>query len=312
MRDIDPVSLRLFLATLEEGSIARAAARESIVPSAISKRLSDLEDDLRVTLLERGVKGVHPTPAGDALAQHARQLLQGMDRMQREMAGYVDGLRGLIRLAASVTALSGELASDILRFRGLQPQIAIDVEERTTPAVYRSVRDGLADVGVASEFASHDGLQMFPYRRYALAAVLPAAHPLAARPHLAYAELLAHDQVELGRDSGISRVFDDAAHEARTTRTVRARVGSFETVCTLVARGLGVGVAPLYLQAAKESALGLRFVPLADGWARPRTFVAVRDLDALPPAARAFVAHLRASAPADADNAAAGAPAAAP
>ena len=87
MRDIDPVSIRLFLATLEEGSIARAAAREAIVPSAVSKRISEMEAELKVPLLDRSVKGVHPTPAGLALAHHARNLLQGMDRMQREMAG---------------------------------------------------------------------------------------------------------------------------------------------------------------------------------------------------------------------------------
>jgi DNA-binding transcriptional LysR family regulator len=102
--------------------------------------------------------------------------------------------------------------------------------------------------------------------------------------------------VELSRDSGIAQVFEEAAREARTTRTVRARVGSFETICTLVARGMGVGVAPLYLKAATERSLGVRFVPLSDAWAQPRSFVAVRDVDALPVAAQAFVAHLRASA----------------
>ncbi len=296
MRDIDPVSIRLFLATLEEGSIARAAARESIVPSAVSKRISEMEAELRVPLLDRSVKGVHPTPAGEAFAHHARTLLQGMDRMQREMAGYVDGVRGLIKVLASVTSLSGELPSDIMRFRAERPQIEIDVEERTTPLIYRSVREGLADVGVASEFASHEGLQVFPYRRYALAAVLPAGHPLSNEPQLVYSQLLGDDLVELGRDSGITHVFDDAAREARMSRTVRARVSSFETICTLVDRGLGVGVAPLYLKAPKEKTLDVRFVPLADSWAQPRSFVAVRDLDTLPLAARAFVAHLRASA----------------
>lgn len=296
MRDIDPVSIRLFLATLDEGSIARAAARENIVPSAVSKRISEMEADLRVPLLDRSVKGVHPTPAGEALGHHARALLQGMDRMQREMAGYVDGVRGLIKVLASVTSLSGALPADIMRFRAERPQIEIDVEERTTPAIYRSVREGLADVGVASEFASHEGLQVFPYRRYALAVVLPAGHALAGAPQLAYAQLLDNDLVELSRDSGISQVFDEAAREARTSRTVRARVSSFETICTLVAGGMGVGVAPLYLKAAKEKTLDVRFVPLTDAWAQPRSFVAVRDLDTLPLAARAFVAHLRASA----------------
>lgn len=295
MRDLDPVSIRLFLATLEEGSIARAAARENILPSAVSKRISEMESELRVPLLDRSVKGVHPTPAGEALAHHARALLQGMDRMQREMAGYVDGVRGLIKVLASVTSLSGDLPADIMTFRAERPQIEIDVEERTTPVIYRRVREGLADVGVASEFASHEGLHVFPYRRYALAAVLPGGHALAGAQRLRYAQLLGDDLVELSRDSGISHVFDDAAREARTSRTVRARVSSFETICTLVARGLGVGVAPLYLAAAKKT-LDLRFVPLSDDWAQPRNFIAVRDLDTLPLAARAFVDHLRASA----------------
>ena len=296
MRDFDPVSIRLFLATLEEGSIAKAAARENIVPSAVSKRISEMEAQLRVPLLDRGAKGAQATPAGEALAQHARQLLQTMDRMQREMAGYVEGVRGVIKVLANVTSLSGELPADILRFRADRPQIEVDLEERASPAIYRGVREGHADVGVASQFASHEGLQLFPYRRYVLAAVLPAAHPKAKARRLAYAELLDDDLVEMGRDSGIVRLFDEAAREARASRTVRARVSSFETICTLVGRGMGVGVAPLYLKASKERSLGVRFVPLSDAWAQPPSVVVVRDLDALPVAAQAFVAHLRASA----------------
>ena len=59
---------------------------------------------------------------------------------------------------------------------------------------------------------------------------------------------------------------------------------------------MGVGVAPLYLKASKERSLGVRFVPLSDAWAQPRSFVAVRDLQTLPVAVQAFVDHLRASA----------------
>lgn len=55
------------------------------------------------------------------------------------------------------------------------------MEERTTPAIYRGVRDGLADVGIASEFTSHEGLQVFPYRRYALAPCCRPATPWSMR-----------------------------------------------------------------------------------------------------------------------------------
>ena len=116
-------------------------------------------------------------------------------------------------------------------FRAGRPQTEIDVEERTTPAIYRGVRDGLADVGIASEFASHEGLQVW-------------ATPWPHEKQLAYAQLLADDLVELSRDKrhqpGVRR--SPALH---APAPVRARVSSFETICTLVARSMGVGVVPL-------------------------------------------------------------------
>ncbi len=293
MRDIDPVSIRLFLATLEEGSIAKAAARENIVPSAISKRMSELEAIFNVPLLERGLKGVTATPAGEAFRQHARLWLQTVDRMHREMAGYVDGVRGHVRVMASVTSLAGELPADIQAFRSAHPQIEIDLEERMTPAIFRAVQEGLADVGVASEFGSHEGLQVFAYRSYELTAVVPARHPLAGQSSLTYAQLLPFDQIELNRDSGIARVFEAAARDAKLPKRTRVHVNAYETICTLVGRGMGVGVVPHYLKESQERTTGIRFIPLSDSWSHPDIFVAVRDIEALPAAAQALVTHLK-------------------
>ncbi|EDZ97814.1 transcriptional regulator, LysR family, partial [Burkholderia sp. H160] len=53
MWQIDQVTLRLFIAVCEEGTIARAAEREFIAPSAVSKRLADLEALVEVALLSR-------------------------------------------------------------------------------------------------------------------------------------------------------------------------------------------------------------------------------------------------------------------
>jgi DNA-binding transcriptional LysR family regulator len=293
MRNIDPVSIQLFLAALEEGSIARAAARENIVPSAVSKRISEMEIIFGVPLLERGIKGVTATPAGAALSQHARLLLQGMERMQREMAAYAGGVRGLIRVTASVTSLSGDLPADIQDFHRSHPQIQIELEEKMTPAIFRSVQEGTSDIGIASEFGSLEGLEIFPYRSYELAAVVPVHHPLAAQPSLSFAELLPYDQIELNRDSGIAAMFDQAARELRQSRRTSARVNSHETICKLVGRGMGVGIVPHYLKEHQERASAIRFIALTEAWSRPRICMAVRNFQALPSAAQAFVAHLR-------------------
>ncbi len=289
-RDIDPVSLRLFLAALEEGSLARAAARENIVPSAVSKRMSEMEDAFGVPLLERGVKGVQPTPAGNALATHVRMVLQSMDRMRREMAGFATGVRGSIRLAVSVAALSGELPAQIQSFRRAYPQIDISLEEGTTQEVFRAVLDGQADVAVGSDFG-HDGLQVFTCGRCDLAAVVPGQHLLADRDTLDYAQLLPFEQIELNRDNGISAVFQQAAQDAGVARRISARVSSHETICMLVARGMGVAVVPMYLK-ARHANLDIRFIPLSGAWSSTSLCIAVLGLEALPPAARVLLAHL--------------------
>lgn len=290
LRGIDLVSLRLFLTALEEGSLARAAARENIVPSAVSKRMSELEAVLGVALLERDATGVQATAAGSALATHARLLMQGMARLREEMAGFVTGVRGQVRLAVSVAALSGELPAYIQTFRRNHPRIYLSIVENTTKEAFRAIREGAADIAVGSDFG-HDGLQVFPWEHCALAAVVPAQHLLADADGLAYAQLLPFEQIELNRDNGISQLLEQAARDAGVTRRISAQVSSHETICMLVARGLGVAVVPSYLQ-ARHAHLNVRFIPLKGPWSSTAVAIALKDLAVLSPAARMFLKHL--------------------
>ena len=62
MRDLDLKTLRLLVAVCDHGNIKGAAAQEHIEPSAISKRLAQLEDALGTTVLLRGRRGPPPPP----------------------------------------------------------------------------------------------------------------------------------------------------------------------------------------------------------------------------------------------------------
>mgnify|MGYP003398308566 CR=1 FL=1 len=73
---LDPVSLRLFVAVMEENTIAAAAAREHLAASAVSRRLADLEAALQVELFTRSNRGTEPTArpcarGGQHLGHHA-------------------------------------------------------------------------------------------------------------------------------------------------------------------------------------------------------------------------------------------------
>ena len=80
---IDPVSLRLFLSVAELGTIAGAVDREHIAASAISKRISDLEDALATDLFARTNKGLELTPSGVEFQNLAREILNSLETCTR-------------------------------------------------------------------------------------------------------------------------------------------------------------------------------------------------------------------------------------
>ena len=296
MRNINFTSALLFLAVIEEGSIAKAAKRENIVASAVSKRLADLEELFGVALVERGRRGVTPTPAGEALAHHARMIQQAIDRMQAEMVEYIEGVRGHIRVRASSSALSAGLTVDLQAFTRANRHVRIDLEEQETPVVFRDVAEGRADIGVAPYFTSQEGLQMFPYRGYDLCVVVPRGHELAGRKSITYAEALPYDQVDPGKTSALAQLLDSAARQFPVAKHTRIRVHGFDASCRMIASGLGIGVVPAFMEPSHGRIYDLVFVPLAEEWAHPEIRIVVRDLQALPSAAKTFVEHLRRSA----------------
>src|SRR5205085_7438165 len=85
LRDFDLTSLRLFVSVCETGNIARAGEKASIVGSAISKRLAQLEDTVGTPLLTRKRHGVAPTAAGQTLLEHARAMLASAGAIERDM-----------------------------------------------------------------------------------------------------------------------------------------------------------------------------------------------------------------------------------
>lgn len=94
LHTLDHLSLHLFILVCEEGAIARASERAFIAPSAVSKRISDIEARFATPLLKRSKRGVEPTPAGLGLLRHARSLTRAMERLDSELSEYAEGARG--------------------------------------------------------------------------------------------------------------------------------------------------------------------------------------------------------------------------
>jgi DNA-binding transcriptional LysR family regulator len=293
-RRLDLTTLQLFVVVCDRGSIGKAAEHSFMAPSALSKRLSDLESTLGTPLLMRHARGVIPTPAGQSLLHHARSVLFSLDQMQGELLEYADGVRGHVRVHANISATVQFLPEDLGAFIRAHDAIKIDLEEHLSSEVLRAVQEGAADLGichVGSE-APSSALQTRPYRQDRLVLIVPSSHPLALHAELPFADSLDWDHVGLHANSSIYRAMHAAATRSGRNIRLRIRVSGLDAMCRMIHNGLGVGLMPQRAFELMRGVGALSAVPLSDAWARRQIDLVARDFSSLPSSARLLVEHL--------------------
>lgn len=294
MADLDLTTLRLFVAVCEAGNIARAAQKASIVGSAISKRLALLEHQLGTQLLQRKRHGVVPTAAGQTLLEHARNMLDGAARIERDMQGFAGGARGQVRILASVSAMTESLAADVAAFlqQPAHRSIQVDMEERVSPEIVRGVREGLASLGVCWDAADTGALQCRPYRSDHLCIVVPRKHPLAGRKSVRFEDTLDFEHVSLAVNSAVQVMLQRHAAQLGRKLVHRVIVSNFEAALRVVRAGLAISVVPREVAEGRIAEDGVKIIPLAEPWAKRHFIICFRDEDSLTPAARMLADHL--------------------
>jgi DNA-binding transcriptional LysR family regulator len=293
IRPLDPVSLQHFVAVCEERSMARAAEREALVASALSKRIAALEADVGVALLLRRPQGVEPTPAGQALLVRAREVLSALDRMRSQLGAFGAGVQGSVRVLGSPSALAERLPEDMAAFMAQQPGIHIGLDERTSPDILRGVREGSADVGVLWDLIDLAGFAVQPYRQDRLCVAMAPDHPLARRPQLAFADTLGHASIAIAPGGQMDQLLRRQAALLGQLPAYRMQVSSLDAACRMVAAGLGLAVLPLEAAAPHAGAGRMALVPLAQAWAVRRFVSVTRGAPTAGGAVALLVEHLR-------------------
>jgi DNA-binding transcriptional LysR family regulator len=294
MRDIDVKTLRLLVAVCDLQNIKHAAAQENIEPSAISKRIAQLEASLGTTILIRNRRGVQPTPAGLALLEHARTVLFTMDRIESDIAAFSGGARGHVRVVASASAIAESLLDDVASFMRMESNrnVKVDIEEGLSRDIVHAVRDSRAAVGVLWDTADFEALEHRPYRQDQLALAVHAGHPLANRNSLTFRETLQYQHVGLQANSAVHRMLQRAAAQGGANLDYRVIVSNFDAAFKAVAANLGVSVIPVQVGSPYASVGDVKLIPLTDKWATRRFAVCFKDEKGLQPAALSMVEYL--------------------
>ena len=296
MRDLDLTTLRLFVTVCETGNMRRAADEASMVASAVSKRLAQLEDTVGAQLLLRKRHGVAPTPAGETLLQHARSMLMSARLIERDLAGHAAGLQGRVNVLATASVMAESLADHIARFlkEPAHRNIQIDLEERISPEVVRGIREGVASLGICWDAAETGLLHTRTYTHDHLCVAVRNDHPLAQRESVHLADTLDYEQVIMPIHSAVEVMLQREASLLGKRLMHRVIVTNFEAAMRVVRADLAIAVVPREVTPLHAQAWGLKILPLIEPWAKRRFVLCHRGEDTLTPAAQLLLKALAA------------------
>jgi len=291
----DLTDLNLFRHIVEAGSITHGAERAHLALAAASTRIRNMEDTLGAPLLVRRRHGVTLTQAGRTLLQHARTMLAQAERLREDLGAYAGGFAGQVRVLSNTNALTEFLPETLSSFLNAHSHVSVDIEEKLSDEIVGLIAEGAADIGIVAGTVDAGRLTVYPYRSDRFVLVVAGEHPLAQRSEISFAEVLDYDFVGLDRASALQRFLADKAGRVGRPLRLRVQLRSFDAVCRLVERNVGVGIVPATTVRWAAASMAIKAVDLTDTWALRELTICIRDFDSLPPYAQQLVKHMRAT-----------------
>lgn len=185
--------LRHFLEVVKHASFGGAANAVGLSQPAVSKSIKNLEDSLRVALVERTPSGVFPTPYGKVLLDYAVMIDNQVSRVTDEIAALRGSARGIVRVGAGPSLTRYLMPQIIERFRRRLPDVDIVLVERLKDELFVALRRGDIDL-VVGTIREEDRLPEFNLDiilKDEIDIVASVTHPLAGKPDVTLKDLVA-------------------------------------------------------------------------------------------------------------------------
>lgn len=290
---LDFVTLKLFVAIVEEQSFQKAAERELIAPSAVSKRIADLESAMRVELLLRQQK--LPTASGEVLLRYARSMLRDLARLEQEIAQHASGTRGVVRIAASESALLEFVPNALASFNVAYPNIRIDLRSELSSSIVSSVQECSADVGVLMNPAAtaFDELEIIRCYVDRLVVVAPVTHPLAHHASVHFSDVLDYELVEQEVNSVLQGLLERTANDLGKPIRSRTRVGGYDATCNMALAGFGLAIVPDSYAERYAKSVRAAVIHLEEPWATRHFWLCTRKRSEISTTTALVLDHFR-------------------
>jgi DNA-binding transcriptional LysR family regulator len=261
---IESAAIRYFREVTEHGSIKQAAASLRIAPSAISRQMRAIEDELSAKLFERGPRGMQLTGAGHLLYRYAVENRHQLDGIRAKVQEFDTLRRGQVKIATVEGMLTNFLSNFVIDLASNYPGISISLTMMGSRDVAERVGHNDVDLGFIFGRAPRSDLIELERMRQSLCVIVAPRHPLANKASCTVKDLAGLRVVMPDPSFGIRQEVDGACAQVKVRLDICNETNSLAFAQTLAAHTDLATFLPRVSAAASLEAGLLVAVPLRD------------------------------------------------
>ncbi len=246
------------------GSLRKAAEHLNITPSALQRRIQDIEEDLGAAIFERSAQGIRLTAAGESFIRWVRAQAADLERVRSQIEDLSGMRRGHVRIACSQALVSSFLAEEISKFRSRFPLVSFEILVVAQGAALKMLSAFEADIALIFSPRRTPDFQPLMSLGQRVVAIMATDHPLAGRPTLRLRDCAPYPIALPDASFGTRNILDALLAVSSIKLSVELESNSFEMLRNLARTG---GVITFQIEiGAPSPALdpGLAVIPLSD------------------------------------------------
>ena len=235
-------SLRAFQLTLSEGSLAGAAINLNLSQPAVSRLISSLENELKMTLFYRTGRRLKPTPEALAFYKEAGRIIDNLDQIPRIAADIKAGRQESIRIVVMPRVASTLVSQAISQFMAMNGKVRVSVDIQSRHDAYKWSSGREYDFGIGALPLEDADTRTQVLLRARAQVLIPKTHPLSKNKDVTAEDLINEKVIALSPGLLLRDQVDDFFHSAGLTPTYSCETSASMFACQLVADGAGVTI----------------------------------------------------------------------
>ncbi|WP_430483477.1 LysR family transcriptional regulator [Rossellomorea marisflavi] len=248
--------LMVLLKVIDNGNFTRTGEQIGLTQSGVSHTITALENELGITLLNRGRNGSSLTAEGQTVIAHMREIAGHMEQIEQKVAA-LNGLTiGRLSIGSFPSFSARYIPTLLALFKEQFPTIDVHLYEGGYEDIHKWVQDGTVDLGFTAlpvQKVDFTHLQEDP-----LYVVIPKGHPFFERDTVHVEEITSQPFIMLR--SGCETLIEETFKQHAVSPSISYDIKDNQTVISMVSKNLGISIMPNL--ALPEESMNLSYASL--------------------------------------------------